>query len=327
MNPVYYRVNQAIYYTCVYYEMERIAPHMARIAGKSSNSSSELLDAYYEETMASHERMEDEIKQNIYITVRNAQVDFFEWLKEWLTDVRIQSLNRAWIIRAIEGYNERVYAKFLADLEKKEAEFKSTDKYNSLKHLDEYETPAPTAFQVLLGGLGTLSYENGKATYYRFLCITEGPELIDTDRTYLSEYFDFVNGIITNFRRIVSKYVDRFDAGGITAPGEQILVIKGDEPRLIEAEKPDHTKINVNLSVKQLTYLFRLLYDVRPEIFNVKTQTELYQFIAQNFTTKATKGKALSLDNIKNTFEGPEKNVADFWVAILQKMLVQSKNL
>jgi hypothetical protein len=142
MTPVFYRVNQAINYTLLYYEIERIYPHMIQIAGKETYQSG-LLDTYYDLTMKFHSWMEDEIKQTIYTTTRNAQIELFELLKEWLTDVRIKILNQAWILEKIDQHNEKAYTNFLVEVEKKEAAFKSSPNY-SKEHLEEYENCRPS---------------------------------------------------------------------------------------------------------------------------------------------------------------------------------------
>ena len=60
--------------------------------------------------------------------------------------------------------------------------------------------------------------------------------------------------------------------------------------------------MSTDLSVAQLGYFFGLLSQVG--IFNTKSQTELFRFIAVNFKTKST--NTISEGSIKNKFYNVE---------------------
>jgi hypothetical protein len=59
-----------------------------------------------------------------------------------------------------------------------------------------------------------------------------------------------------------------------------------DFSKLTEGKTPP---IKTNLSVGDLALLFRMLFELKPDIFDVKTKAELFRFISSNFTTKKSK--------------------------------------
>ena len=266
--------------------------------------------------------MEAEINQTIHTANTNTQVYLFEFLKDWLNDWRITSVHQREIFRVADEYNERTEKAYLAKIEEQDAEFRKSADYNSREHLEEYEqpkvfeSPYPKWINHYFGG-------DNKKVFKKFICRLEGPELIDYP--YLREYFDFVDGILSNFRRIVNKYVSLYDAGKIVSSVDKIterMVLAQAEP---PALPPPTSKIKTDLSVPQLAYFFKLLYEVKPEIFPGLTKADLYRFIAANFITKGKGDAEISVDSLSNHFNSPEKKTAEFWAAYLKKMLEQSR--
>jgi hypothetical protein len=103
--------------------------------------------------------------------------------------------------------------------------------------------------------------------------------------------------------------------------------MKNVEPNKIPTSIKQHKRIKVNLSVPQLAYLFKLLSDSKPDIFDIESKNELYQFISENFTTKAKDEKEISIKSLRNLFSDTDKKVADFWIEHLKKMLEQARKL
>lgn len=89
----------------------------------------------------------------------------------------------------------------------------------------------------------------------------------------------------------------------------------------------ENPKLKTNLTVPQLAYLFRLLNDLNPNIFDIEDKTDLSDFIANNFITKATESKGISPQNIYNKFSNVEKVTAKFWAEKLQKMLQEARKV
>ncbi len=67
-------------------------------------------------------------------------------------------------------------------------------------------------------------------------------------------------------------------------------------------------KLQVNITVPQLVYLFKMLNDIKPQIFDIDTKTELSNFISANFVTKATKKDGISPDSAYNLLTDTDKN-------------------
>jgi len=86
-------------------------------------------------------------------------------------------------------------------------------------------------------------------------------------------------------------------------------------------------KIKVNLSVPELAYLFKLLSESKPDIFDVKTKSELYRFISENFITKGKTETAISTNSLNKFFSEADKDVANFWIEHLKKMLVEARKV
>ena len=76
-----------------------------------------------------------------------------------------------------------------------------------------------------------------------------------------------------------------------------------------------------------LIYLFKMLNDVKPEIFDIEAKTELSNFIAANFITKATEKEGIKPNSVYNLFSNTEKKVANYWVDILKKMLEDARKV
>lgn len=68
--------------------------------------------------------------------------------------------------------------------------------------------------------------------------------------------------------------------------------------------KSNNEKLKTRLSVGDLSLLFRLLYD--EGLFELKSNTELYQFISSNFSTKSAED--ISDKSIKNKFLSPDNS-------------------
>ncbi len=72
-------------------------------------------------------------------------------------------------------------------------------------------------------------------------------------------------------------------------------------------------KLKTDLSVPQLALLFKVLNDLKPNIFEVKSEAELHRFISANFETKKSKEDGISTDKLRILFNQPDSKAADFW--------------
>ncbi len=98
---------------------------------------------------------------------------------------------------------------------------------------------------------------------------------------------------------------------------------------LEEEAKPTSKKIRLktNLNVPQLAYMFKLLMDAKPAIFNIKTNNELYKFIEANFSTIGKTDAGPTEVRLNNLYSNVDKSTANFWVERLKKMLEDARNI
>ena len=80
--------------------------------------------------------------------------------------------------------------------------------------------------------------------------------------------------------------------------------------------EPKAPPIKTNLSVGDLALLFRMLFELKPDIFEVKTKAELFRFISSNFTTKNPKRAKLVLILLLKNSMTPTPNQRNFGLLI-----------
>lgn len=83
-----------------------------------------------------------------------------------------------------------------------------------------------------------------------------------------------------------------------------------DFSKLIEGKTPP---LKVNLTIEELALLFRMLFDLKPDIIEDRVKEKLFKFIGSNFTTKKSREGNINIDSIKKEFNNPSKDTADFW--------------
>lgn len=86
-------------------------------------------------------------------------------------------------------------------------------------------------------------------------------------------------------------------------------------------------KLKTNLSVSELALLFKLLKDLKPNLFEVKSEAELHRFISANFETKKTGENDISTNKLRILFNQPENKAVEFWEEKLRLMLADVKKL
>ncbi|MEP7168676.1 MAG: hypothetical protein ABI855_04845 [Bacteroidota bacterium] len=117
------------------------------------------------------------------------------------------------------------------------------------------------------------------------------------------------------FKEAVEKFLSDFRSGLLGSGGSFSF-----PPPALQVQ---NQKLKTNLSQDQLVTLFKMLSELKPDIFETKTETELFRFIAANFETK--RQSELSEGSIKNSFYAPEAKSADFWQKHLHTMLALVK--
>lgn len=87
-------------------------------------------------------------------------------------------------------------------------------------------------------------------------------------------------------------------------------------------------KLKVNLSVPQLALLFKMINDLKPTVFNVKSEAELHRFISANFQTKSSDpDKGISENKLRILFNQSDFKAIEFWEKHLRTMLAEVKKL
>ena len=91
--------------------------------------------------------------------------------------------------------------------------------------------------------------------------------------------------------------------------------------------EPKTPPLKVNLSVGDIALLFRMLSELKPDIFETKYKTYIYKFISANFTTKKSKEGEISVDTISKKFTDPDPKSKEFWVTHLHSLLAFLKKI
>ena len=72
-------------------------------------------------------------------------------------------------------------------------------------------------------------------------------------------------------------------------------------------------RLKTNLSVPQVALLFKMLNDLKPDIFQVDSEAELHRFISANISTKNSGDAGISTDKLRILFNQPDSKAAEFW--------------
>jgi len=102
---------------------------------------------------------------------------------------------------------------------------------------------------------------------------------------------------------------------------EESMALKNDEPKTVSGTDPQnifHDKIKTNLTVPQISFLFRCLLEEN-DILEEKNKTALRQSIASCFTSKRREN--ISAESIRKKFNSFDDETILFWIDRLQRML------
>lgn len=136
----------------------------------------------------------------------------------------------------------------------------------------------------------------------------------------LNSFFDYVYQFYKEqfhlFQGAIEKAIQELENGnfGSGSPPPDIAV--QDTQQLLPKKK-----LKTNLSVTQLGYLFRVIYDLK--IIDVQHKTEIYNFIADNFSSKQKDD--VSLNSVKNAFDTPDTQAVNFWQSKFVDLMNKAK--
>jgi hypothetical protein len=169
------------------------------------------------------------------------------------------------------------------------------------KRVDEYNEkglPIPFYKQTPVENLTEKQIENRKK-----INISLEPS-IDTEA--LMYPFEFYS--LYEFKRIILNEIKKHD--------------KVEENNAVTSTNP---KLKTNLSVPELALLFKLLKDLKPNIFDIKSEAELHRFISTNFETKKTGDNDISTQKLRILFNQPDAKAAEFWLTNLRLLQADVK--
>jgi len=306
-------INVAISDLVEYYEIDNIKMFYENFTGSSTYTirGKNMPEIYNEHTKRVQADMDTEITQHIHGSSHNVLVQLFEYLENWLNDVRIEKIDIAWIEKRIDKHNNWI----ISDFSKKQQEI--GDEF--IKGLDttrivgvEYETIVKNNLLPFFNPFKT------KVTHRLYHCVESTPNVIEYSE-FIVYYGKVVKEVVNGFVQIIQPYLKQWKNDLIKANSTVIIQQSTSNIKPLHSPK----KLKVKLNVKQLSYLFKLLDEEK--LIDTKSKMDLFRLIAENF---ATIGKdSISENNIRNHFNSPEKATAKFWAKHLSEMLKRARNL
>ena len=95
-----------------------------------------------------------------------------------------------------------------------------------------------------------------------------------------------------------------------------------DFSKLVE---PKTNPLKTGLTVPQIAFLFKILSEHNDIGIETKTKTELYNFISQNFATKKSTEKGISIKKLAEYFNEPDPDAQAFWYGIIANWFTDKK--
>lgn len=325
MKPVFPRINKAIEFTLEYHTKGRIIEYLqayTRIA-KGNSSGSYLVDNWENLLYTIQENMEQEIIQTVYTSNQNTQVLMFEELREWIEiDWRLAeepSSNFIW--KVIDDYNEKIDTELNERLEIEVTKFQSTEEYKTLGENEEYEKTTYHRPIWNLSSKNIIPYTE-KIINRKYYCNNLSTDYLDYYQ--FNKYKELVSRIVNNFRRIVKQHLSLFDAGKYISLSEitilkELIKSNTTNEKLIEAplqpdkvDTPFTSKIDVNLNLEQLLYLFKALHTIG--VIKNKNYTEIFDVLSIGFQLATKKpGENISKSKMANTWNKIEAKHIGYW--------------
>jgi hypothetical protein len=78
-------------------------------------------------------------------------------------------------------------------------------------------------------------------------------------------------------------------------------------------QKSTNPKLKTNLTVTELAFLFKMLNELKPDIFRMESDAELFRFISANIETKKSGEDGISVQKLRNLFSDPDIKAVKFW--------------
>lgn len=322
-NPRFPRIERSIHFTSEYFSMSRVAACISKLDGGLNLS---YLDTFYEVTLNSHEEMEAEINQNIYGSNSNIQRELFEYLRDVLDNWWYFNDYKPEVEWLVDNYNEKTWLHYENEVIKEEEKFKLNVNYK-IRHLEKYEKEYPAVY----GIMGFMPKRKEWITNSWFFENLKKSEAINKD--LLPDYFEMLDKIIASFKLACVKYVKRFFEGNIASAAEIVIQKKilplPNDLKLLESAKDiklQNTRIKVNISVEELTMLFRLLKEEKIILSKPRHDHEIHAFITHHFETIGMEDLKISVKNVGKLWSSTEPDVLTFWIKKFTDLIERARN-
>lgn len=145
---------------------------------------------------------------------------------------------------------------------------------------------------------------------------------IGADIAFLPDYFLIVEKAINNLKRIINKYIKLNDAGKLPVFQPQTYL-----PPNMQASsnlnllgQVNDNRLQTNMSVEQLTMLFRLLKECKLIEVKPRKEKEIHAFIAEHFDTVGKEGEKASVKNIGRLWSSKEPDILNYWIARFKEL-------
>lgn len=314
MIPDFPRIYKSVEFTIEYLKTGRIKEHFYKYAG---GGNSNYLDSWISITKNWHQYMKDEINQNVLGSKPFVIHEMFAYLQNVLSNWRFQDEMDKFIEVTIEEENEKIIIEYEKQIAIDEDKFKSTVDFSKAHEKPTTELTYTTQW---LDGKPLLNFKHPNCWFY------ENKRKIPLlEIEYLPKYLNLLNEIFTSFKDVVVPYVDRYKDGrleGLVPELNKQNHVR-ELPPIPAVGLPVSGKLKFNLSVDQLAYLFRLLYD--HGLIETPSKAELKRFIIANMSTKGSEN--ISDKSIGNKLSTTEKAEADFLADKLMDMYKAAKKV
>lgn len=298
MIPDFPRIYNAIEYTLEYFKIGRIKDHFYKFQGRPNL---DYLDNYLAIVKRSHSYMKDEIIQNVVGSKEPVIREMLDYLNLVVSDWRFQPTIEDSISLIVIEENDKIIAQYEKDIELEEDNFRKKVDFSK-----PHEPPTKeTEYDVqVVDGKTKINIIEPNSWFYANQRKTNLLEAI-----YFPKYMKIVKDILASFREVVDPYLDRYNNGRFELVG--LSGVDENASKKLTAPPELRSKIEVDLTVDQLLYLFRAL----KEIGLIKSNNaDMSRAISAAFKVlKVEDTKDLSVKHLQNKWNKLQGKPAGFW--------------
>ena len=136
---------------------------------------------------------------------------------------------------------------------------------------------------------------------------------VTINEDFLPAYFEIVDNAISNFKRIVNKYLNLYDTNKLPAAYPQPTYLPINNAPAI---KDMIAKLELDITTEQLALLFRLLDEVG--VLKYKQKIDMQKFLFDNIKTKT---ESKNFKYLTNKFSNIDNAAKTYWKDKLAEML------